>query len=128
MFYILNCATTKNRVVGQFWNVRPHYAMPKYFIQKHSLTAAYIGFPFFVLARHHVPPGLMLGVCGLLLVIFCWAIVATLLSGVAFGAGYIFYERKKRPKEFCLVVGGQVFLLCGLVYAIILSVQQLSAR
>jgi hypothetical protein len=99
----------------------------KFFIQKHSLTAAYIGFPIFVLLRHGAPPSFLIGICGLLLVIFCWAMIATLISGVAFGAGYIPYERKTRPKQFWLVVGSQIFLLCCVVYAIILSVQHLKA-
>ncbi len=105
-------------------NIRPNHPLcqwdnSEYFIQKHSLTAAYIGFPIVVLMGHHAPRGLQIGIGGLLAVIFCWAGVASLLSGVAFGAGYIRYERKTKPKQFWLLIVTDIFVIGTAVYLMI---------
>jgi len=86
------------------------------FIQKYALLAAYIGTPLFLLASmdkyQHARRVILLWGSGPLLLIFIWSLVATLSSGVAYGAGYERIERKTRPRGFWSVVAAHVFVCC----------------
>jgi hypothetical protein len=89
------------------------------FIQKYALLAALIGTPLFVVAKfNHADPGFLVWTCGLLLLIFCSSLAATLFSGIAYGAGFERIERQARPGRYWLVVGAHVFVCCAGVFGV----------
>ncbi len=88
-------------------------------IQKYALLVALIGAPLFVVARfHRAGPEFLVWGAGLFLLVFFCSLVATLISGIAYGAGFERIERKTRPVRFWLVVGAHVFVCCVSVFGI----------
>src|SRR5438046_6263317 len=91
----------------------------KYFIQKYSLLAASIGTPIFLLAGNHARPPLLISGGGFFFVIFCWALIATVSSGVAFDSPFKMYTRSARPGRFWALVVAQVFVCCICGFAVV---------
>jgi hypothetical protein len=91
--------------------------------QKYALIVALIGTPFFLLMSagktHREPNTLLISLSGVLLIIFCCSLAATLRSGVAIGSGFQRFERKKSPGKFWFVVAAQIFVCCVFIGVII---------
>jgi hypothetical protein len=102
----------------------------KFVIQKGSLQAMYIAIPMIVVAKAISSGQTRLGflalVCGLLLVILLLSIVATLISGVAIGTGFLPYDRRTRFGPFCFILAAQMALCCACGFGVIQWVHGLS--